>query len=322
MNIVDLVFIIVITLGSIDGFRRGLLGASVEFMGFILAVLVSYFAVDLIIPIVQNNFGISEGLAPFVAFVGIFFILDIAIGSILKLIYPKILKIFGSIAVKNIYTNIAGIMVHWVRDFILIVIAVNLLLFLPIVPSVRNELAESATAHLLITTNPILEGAFAKVIAPAVYELQKFVTTKTITDKPVDLDTPIAELVLDTKASEEMLALVNKEREKLGLKPLVWREDLAKVAQKHSRDMWERHYFGHINPDGEDPFNRLDKSGVKYKNAGENLAVAPSTPIAHEGLMDSPGHRENILRPEFGHIGIGVIRNGLYGAMYTQLFSD
>ena len=61
---------------------------------------------------------------------------------------------------------------------------------------------------------------------------------------------------------------------------------------------------------------------MKFLVAGENLALAPSTTIAHRGLMGSPGHRANILSEDFGHIGIGVIRNGLAGATYTQLFTE
>lgn len=322
MNIVDLIIVAIFLFGSIDGFRRGLLGALVEFISFVISVTIAYFALDLVSPVVENTFGISAGLAPFIAFTGLFIILDILVGLLLRIVYPKILHKFNLLGIKNTYTKVAGMMIHWVRDFIFVTIAVNLLLFLPIIPAVRTELQESAAAKLLVSTNPVLENAFAKIIAPAVYELQKFVTTRTITDQPVALDTPITTLTPDPQAAQEMLALVNKERAKNGLKLLEWREDLAEVARAHSRDMWERHYFGHVNPDGDDPFDRLTKAGVGYQEAGENLAVAPSTTIAHQGLMDSPSHRENILRPEFGHVGIGVIRNGLYGAMYTQMFSD
>jgi uncharacterized protein YkwD len=66
----------------------------------------------------------------------------------------------------------------------------------------------------------------------------------------------------------------------------------------------------------------MTESGVQYMLAGENLAYAPTVEIAHKGLMNSPGHRENILRPEFGRIGIGVIDGGIYGKMFTQNFGD
>jgi uncharacterized protein YkwD len=57
-------------------------------------------------------------------------------------------------------------------------------------------------------------------------------------------------------------------------------------------------------------------------SAGENLAYAPSVAIAHEGLMNSPGHRENILRASFNKLGVGVIDAGVNGKMFCQEFTN
>ncbi len=66
----------------------------------------------------------------------------------------------------------------------------------------------------------------------------------------------------------------------------------------------------------------MQAGGVSFILAGENLAVAPTISIAHKGLMDSPGHRENILRPQFHRVGIGAARGGRYGIMFTQNFAN
>jgi uncharacterized protein YkwD len=68
------------------------------------------------------------------------------------------------------------------------------------------------------------------------------------------------------------------------------------------------------------PFDRLAAAKISYTRAGENLAYAHSVAIAHRGLMESQGHRENILRPEFTSVAIGVVSGGPYGRMFTQLF--
>ena len=86
--------------------------------------------------------------------------------------------------------------------------------------------------------------------------------------------------------------------------------------------MFNKSYFSHYTPDGKSPFDRMKAAGVQYLTAGENLAYAPNVEIAHQGLMNSPGHRENILRPEFGKLGVGVIDGGLSGEMFCQEFSD
>ena len=67
---------------------------------------------------------------------------------------------------------------------------------------------------------------------------------------------------------------------------------------------------------------RLLDADVDFILAGENLAFAPSLDLAHDGLMQSQGHRENILAEEFSRIGIGVIDGGSYGKMFVQVFAD
>jgi uncharacterized protein YkwD len=86
--------------------------------------------------------------------------------------------------------------------------------------------------------------------------------------------------------------------------------------------MFARGYFAHETPEGESPFDRFNKAGITYRTAGENLALAPTLSLAHTGLMNSPGHRANILNPEFGRVGIGIIDGGLHGLMVTQDFRD
>ena len=84
--------------------------------------------------------------------------------------------------------------------------------------------------------------------------------------------------------------------------------------------MFRLKYFGHISPVTGSPFDRLKAAGIEYIRAGENLAYAQSVNIAHQGLMNSEAHRENILKPEYTKLGIGVMSAGLYGRMFAQLF--
>ena len=108
----------------------------------------------------------------------------------------------------------------------------------------------------------------------------------------------------------------------MGLKALSPDPELTEVARKHSTDMFVRGYFAHDTPEGRDPFDRMRAADVRFLTAGENLALARSVPIAHTGLMNSPGHRANILRPEFGRVGIGIMDGGMRGLMVTQNFRN
>jgi uncharacterized protein YkwD len=106
------------------------------------------------------------------------------------------------------------------------------------------------------------------------------------------------------------------------LKPLILDTGLQEVARAHSKDMFARGYFAHNTPDGLTPFDRMDKAGIKYITAGENLALAPDVETAHRGLMDSAGHKANILSADFGKVGIGVIKSSKYGEMFSQEFTN
>lgn len=86
--------------------------------------------------------------------------------------------------------------------------------------------------------------------------------------------------------------------------------------------MFERHYFSHVSPEGKDIGDRLQAAGIAYRVSGENLAYAPDVSTAHRGLMNSEGHRRNILDPEFHRVGIGIIDSGTYGCIFTQVFAN
>ncbi len=123
-----------------------------------------------------------------------------------------------------------------------------------------------------------------------------------------------------TPNEDEMLRLVNGERIKNGLNPLKLDIEITKVARLKSKDMAGNNYFSHNSPTYGNPFEMMKRFGIKYIYAGENIAQNPSVQNAHQSLMDSEGHRKNILNPEFTHIGIGIKEDSKYGKLFTQMF--
>ncbi|MFP5353111.1 MAG: CvpA family protein [Actinomycetota bacterium] len=121
------------------------------------------------------------------------------------------------------------------------------------------------------------------------------------------------------EAERQMFELLNEARVDEGLERLEWCERCAEVARSHPQDMYTEGFFSHVNMDGLDPFERMQRARITYQLAGENLAVAPSPAAAHDGLMASADHRANILRREFDEVGIGVFE-GPYGLMCTEVF--
>ncbi|SJZ74996.1 CAP domain-containing protein [Selenihalanaerobacter shriftii] len=125
-----------------------------------------------------------------------------------------------------------------------------------------------------------------------------------------------------TVAEQKMLNLLNQERTKRGLQPLQADLELVKVARAKSQDMIENNYFAHQSPTYGSPFDMMQALNINYTFAGENIAGASTVEQAHQALMNSEGHRENILRPRFTHVGIGIIDGGPYGIMFSQEFID
>lgn len=117
----------------------------------------------------------------------------------------------------------------------------------------------------------------------------------------------------------QLFDLTNAARVAHGLDPLSWQENLQQTAEDHSIDMAKNNYFSHTNQDGESPFDRMREDDIVFRLAGENLAAGqPSSIFAHEGLMNSLGHRENKLHEKFEALAVGIAFNGESQPYYTE----
>jgi len=106
---------------------------------------------------------------------------------------------------------------------------------------------------------------------------------------------------------QALAARINRHRVAIGCRALAWDERLAKVARRHSEDMVKRHFFSHTNPDGRDPFERLDAARIHYRAAAENIAYGRSRGReTYDDWIESPGHRRNIENCDYTHFGIGL----------------
>ncbi|MFQ6087765.1 MAG: CAP domain-containing protein [Candidatus Methanofastidiosia archaeon] len=130
---------------------------------------------------------------------------------------------------------------------------------------------------------------------------------------------------------QELLLLLNDERMSRGIPPLTLNETLSQVALEHSKDMMDNDYFAHTSLDGRTPAQRVFDSGYydNYSGAqaiGENLTMHSgevNVAQAHTALMESSGHRENILNPNFNEVGMGIVTGEFKGSIvtiYTQVF--
>jgi uncharacterized protein YkwD/stress response protein SCP2 len=119
----------------------------------------------------------------------------------------------------------------------------------------------------------------------------------------------------------DVVDLTNRERAAAGLPPLAVDPLLTAAAQAHSADMAARDFYSHTSPDGGSPGDRAAAAGFARRTVGEDIACGQRSPAeVVRGWMNSPGHRANILRPDFTHIGAGFAGGGRAGTYWTQLF--
>lgn len=129
-----------------------------------------------------------------------------------------------------------------------------------------------------------------------------------------------------TEDEQQMLELINEERSLYGLEPLSFNATLNNAAIEHSKEMIEKDYFSHNSYDGTSFSERLSNAGYDLVCVGENIALRypPNLIAAHKAFMNSPGHRANILNPDFNEVGIGIWVGEYSGysnvAVYTQDF--
>lgn len=103
------------------------------------------------------------------------------------------------------------------------------------------------------------------------------------------------------------LELINDVRQRRGLAALEWHPAAAKIARAHSRDMAAQAFVGHTSPSSGDVADRFAQARVETTLLRENVAKGYGPRGMHEGLMDSPGHRVNILAEDITHVGIGIV---------------
>lgn len=124
---------------------------------------------------------------------------------------------------------------------------------------------------------------------------------------------------------DEVATIVNNHRVAIGKPALVHMIPMRRCARGHSNHMRgaSHDFFSHDNPEGDDPFQRMQKNGISYILAGENIAVGYITAQSvFDGWMASPGHKANIENGAFLRTGVGYQSGGPWGTYWTQIFAN
>jgi len=319
-NWVDLVIIAVIIYFASEAFRVGFWAILANFVSFFASLFVALWGYQYASTFLQDNFALSRSSSNTVGF---FLTAVIAEGVMGYLTFLAVRKMPSGIF-KKWWGKALALIPGAGEGLVLISFILTLFLTLPIFPKVKADITQSKIGGAIVKQTSGLEAKIDDIFGGVIEDSLTYLTVKPGSQETIPITTKIYErgLEIDAQSEVEMLALINQERKKRGIHKLALRSEVVPVARAHATDMWERQYFGHVSPDGKDVGDRLEDAGINYLIAGENLALAPTLSTAHNGLMNSEGHRANILEPEFRKIGIGVIDNGVYGKMFVQVFTD
>lgn len=316
LNWIDYLILVIIAFYAYEGYASGFMGALLDLTNFIISFIVGLRFYGFFAGILVDKFSIPQGFADAIGFFVTVFIAEIAIGILIRKFFtvqPTFLREFN---------KYLGILPGIVSGAILVSFILILVIALPVSAAIKHAISASYVGNLLLSNAQGLEKELNKVFGGAISETINFLTIEPESNEIIQLNFKTSNFSPDSTAESYMFSLINKERIAVGLKEVVFDDQLRDVGRAHCQDMFEKGYFSHYTPEGFSPFDRMEEAGIVYNAAGENLALSPNTDIAMQGLMNSPGHKENILSPNFGRVGVGVIDGGIYGEMFCQEFSD
>lgn len=319
MNYIDLLIIIVLLFYAIEGLSAGFLLSILDLGSFIASFLIGLTFYSFFGKILVSAFAIPVGFSNAIGFFIAAFFAEILINLILK---SNAGRFIPKINLEAGLDKVLGGLASLLSGLILVAFIATLIVSLPLSAFLKNSVSQSKIAGFLTTNTQGLARDLNNVFGGAVNESLSFLTVKPESSESVNLNFKTSDFKIDPKAEKEMFDLVNKERVDRSIRPVVSHGPLTEVGRRHCEDMFHRGYFSHNTPEGLTPFDRMQNAGIVFNFAGENLALAPNVELAHKGLMQSKGHRENILQANFGHLGVGAIDGGVYGIMFCQEFKD
>lgn len=321
--IIDLVAVALLGLVLLRGWMRGFVRESMDLAGLLLGTVLAFRLGPTVGGLVAAMAGVSDGVARVIGGMIVLFAVGIGAAMVTAMIDRRF-RMPGLNYVNR--AGGAGLAAAW--GVFLATLLLTLGVVLPMPPAVAEELESSAVARTL--TDPdgfpqeVFTGLAGDRIVEALINLRDQLGTRRVVIGPDDRIalTPADPEDLDPapEAGREVFDLLNLARVEAGLDPLAWSDALAAVGASHATEMYEHGYFAHVSSLTGDVGDRLVSAGVPFSVAGENLALAVTPAEIHDGLMDSPGHRANILGSGYRRVGIGVI-SGPLGLMTVQVFT-
>jgi uncharacterized protein YkwD len=320
---VDGILLCVLLFYVIEGFMSGAIYALFDLIKFVLSFLGGLLFYGLFGRVLILLFHMPTGYANALGFFVIAFVVEVLLHFLLR---KSIFKVNTLISSQEPYlrrmNNFLGILPGGLSGGVLVMFIVTVVTAMPVTPFLKNAITTSRLGGFFIGRSQVLEKSVAGVFGGAAQETLNFLTVEPQSNASVALGFTTTQGSVDTAAEEKMLQDVNTERTSRGITSVEMDTSLQQLARNYAQEMLSKGYFSHYTPDGLSPFDRMNNAHISFTYAGENLAFSANEDLAMQGLMNSQGHRENILSKNYHKIGIGVIDAGIYGEMFVQEFTD
>lgn len=318
MNWIDVALLLTVVLAMWGGWQKGFIIGIVDLIVWIGSLLAGFFCYRFFGEFLESIFpSLGVWTLPLA-----FLITIILARILLSVLFNLVLKATSVRIHRHHVNHVLGLLPGLVHGLLYATILAALLLAMPLSNGLSAQTKSSQFAARLASGVEWLDHKLSPIFDDATQQTLNNMTIKPSSDETVKLDFTVQDPIPRPDLEARMLELVNQERAKVGLQPLKADPEMTAVARSHSKDMFARGYFSHYSPEGKDPFDRMRSAEVKFLAAGENLALGQTLKICHQGLMNSPGHRANILRPQYGRLGIGVLDGGVRGLMISQEFRN
>jgi uncharacterized protein YkwD len=316
---IDLIALALIALFLWRGYNAGFWAYIARLVSLVAGIVVAFYAYAPVGAYIAAHSTLEPRITSVLAFVGVLLVAEWIVDRLIRILYRRA----PEYVTESRTTRVLALAPALADALLVITLLVVASIALPLPTSVSGEVSRSYTGTLAARGMPVLQSALDRATGGRLSTaLSELTTNPAGSEESRTLPFKASHTEVDPAAEARMLVLVNEERAKVGAPPLTVDPELVQSARAHSQDMWERQYFAHMNPDGDDPFDRMLAADATFLYAGENLALAPTAELAHIGLMRSPGHKRNILDPNFRRVGIGIVDGGIYGKMVTQNFAN
>ena len=317
---IDLALGILLVLVLYRGSRRGFIREVADILLLVSGALLAFRLGGPTSSFLESWTGVSPLVGRMVGVFGVFIAIRLVGSFVLRRFLPRMgparsIDRVGGAAVAGGWFVVVATMMLLVASAI------------PFGPGIERLMDESRAVDLITGQGSVAKNAVSTMVGDRILEslvnLNQILGDRQVViegDETVSIPVLDGRLVDARPAAREVFELLNRARVSAGVDPLAWSDGLADVAGHHGFEMYQEGYFSHMSPTTGTVADRMVAAGIPYLIVGENLALSPTPESVHDGLMASPGHRQNMLDDRFTRVGISAVEGPL-GVMVVQVFS-